>query len=282
MHMITYLTKFKAYALLLAVSTFVFTGCRDDDNFPAPLPETEVYELRSVSDPNIEGTATFTELSDGATSVVISLEGTSPGASYPAHIHANTAAEGGGIVVSLNPINGTTGQSVTIVRETDDGRKLSFNELMEFDGYINVHLSENNLSTLVAQGDIGQNALTGESKQYTLTEKDSPGVSGVVLFEERKNGEALATISLTGTPEGGTHPAHIHANSAAMGGGVVYTFKPVNGTTGMSMSNVAALNDGTPFGYEDVLAYNGYVNVHLSPEQLATLIAQGDIGANAK
>jgi hypothetical protein len=31
---------------------------------------------------------------------------------------------------------------------------------LDFDGYINVHLSADKLATLVAQGDIGQNDLT--------------------------------------------------------------------------------------------------------------------------
>jgi hypothetical protein len=36
--------------------------------------------------------------------------------------------------------------------------------LLNFDGYINVHLSATNLASLVAQGDIGQNELTAVSK----------------------------------------------------------------------------------------------------------------------
>lgn len=267
--------------MLLMLCALVFTSCQDDDEFPIPVRETKVYELNSVVDPNIEGTATFVKLTDNTTSVTIQLTGTPEGGVHPAHIHANTVVEGGGIVISLQPVNGTTGRSITIVRATDAGTPVSFEDLLNFDGHINVHLSPENLETIVAQGDIGQNELTGESTEYALNEADVPGISGTVLFEERKNGEALATISLTGTPEGGIHPAHIHENSVEEGGGIVFTFNPVNGTTGMSMTNVDALDDGTPFGYDDVLTYDGHVNVHLSPENLATIVAQGNIGANA-
>jgi hypothetical protein len=167
------------------------------------------------------------------------------------------------------------------VQTTDDGTPISYEELLEYDGHINVHLSAEQLDVYVAQGDIGQNELTGKSKKYELEEAEVPGISGSVVFEQRKNGEALATIKLKNTPTGGEHPAHIHENSVEEGGGIVYTFNPVDGTTGISKSNVAALDDGTPFGYKDVLKYDGHVNVHLSAEQLDVYVAQGDIGVNA-
>ena len=207
--MLNQLSNLKILALLLVLCTFAFTSCKDvDDDVPTPFKDVKVYELHSVADPDIEGTATFLKLNDGATSVTIQLSGTSAGGSYPAHIHANTAAEGGGIEISLQPIDGASGRSVTIVRETDAGMPVSYEDLLEYDGYINVHLSQDNLSTIVAQGDIGQNELTGKSKQYALEEKAVKGINGMVLFEERKNGEALATISLTGTTDGDKHPAH--------------------------------------------------------------------------
>jgi hypothetical protein len=85
---------------------------------------------------------------------------------------------------------------------------------------------------------------------------------------------------LSGTPDGGEHPAHIHFNSAAEGGGIAFTFNPVNGTTGMSRTNVSSLNDGTAFTYSNIADFDGYINVHLSADDLGTIVAQGDIGQN--
>jgi hypothetical protein len=62
------------------------------------------------------------------------------------------------------------------------------------------------------------------------------------------------------TPAGGSHPGHIHMNSAAKGGGIA--FNPVNGDTGISKTNVSKLNDGAAFGYDQVLTYDGYINFH--------------------
>ncbi|WP_299703301.1 CHRD domain-containing protein [uncultured Pontibacter sp.] len=279
--MLNNLSKINIFTLMLVLSTVVLTGCKDDDDSPLPFPNTKVYDLESVAVETIEGTATFVRLNERTTSITIVLTGTPTGGRHPAHIHANTAAEGGPIVISLTPVNGTTGTSTTIVQRADDGTPVSFEDLMHYDGHLNVHFSAEQLDVIVAQADIGQNELTGKSKRYDLEEAAVPGISGFALFEQRRNGEALATLSLVNTPEGGVHPAHIHRNSVEEGGGIALTFNPVNGTTGMSKSNVAELDDGTPFGYKDVLKYDGHINVHLSPEQLQVYVAQGDIGSNA-
>ena len=55
----------------------------------------------------------------------------------------------------------------------------------------------------------------------------------------------------------------------------------MNGATGLSMTNMRALNDGTEIGYSDIESLDGYINIHKSAEDLATLVAQGDIGSNA-
>jgi hypothetical protein len=170
--------------------------------------------------------------------------------------------------------------SVSNLASLDDDTAFGYQDVLGVDGYVNVHLSVDELSTIVAQGDIGQNDLTGESITYTLGEKDVPGISGSVIFEERENGEAQATIMLTGTPDGGMHPAHIHANSAEEGGPILFTFGAVDGTTGIIRTNLAELDDETAFGYADVLTVDGYINVHLSADELATIVAQGNIGSN--
>jgi hypothetical protein len=54
---------------------------------------------------------------------------------------------------------------------------------LNFDGYINVHLSATNLATLVAQGDIGQNELTAVSK-CSLGSVAVPNISGTATFSK--------------------------------------------------------------------------------------------------
>ena len=274
----------KLLRTILLAMPFILMSCSSDDDAMQPVGQqftgdTTIFDLSAVSDESISGTATFMENEDNSTTVEIQLTGTSSGM-HPAHIHFNTAAEGGEIALTFEPIDGSTGMSTTTFSNLDDGSAISYDEAINFDGYINVHLSAEELETLIAQGDIGENDLTGAMKTFELGEKDLEGIMGTATFEERVNGEALATIMLQNTPVGGMHPAHIHMNTAAEGGDIAFTFNSVNGTTGMSKTNVAALDGCEMFGYSAVLDYDGYINVHLSAEELGTIVAQGDIGQN--
>ena len=228
----------------------------------------------------ISGRVTFSERVNGEALAEIMLMGTPAGGEHPAHIHANTAAEGGGILFSFNPVDGDTGLSVTNVAAFDNGSVLTYSEIEGLDGYVNVHVSASELGTIVAQGDIGQNELTGESKVYTLAEKDAPTISGSVTFSERVNGTALAVLEIQNTPEEGIHPAHLHDNNIATGGGIAFTFNAVDGNTGFSYTQVETLDNSTAISYDDILTYNGYINVHLSASQLGTIVAHGNIGSN--
>ncbi|MGK0412415.1 MAG: hypothetical protein ACJA1B_000610, partial [Polaribacter sp.] len=267
--------------LLLITTSLVLYNCNDDEDNTVPAPSDTIgFDLPSKDVAGISGGATFIENSNGSITAVLHLSGTPDGGSHPAHIHFNTAAEGGGIALSFNPVNGSDGQSVTTFSTLDDGTPITLDELMNFDGYINVHLSSDQLGTIVAQGDIGQNDLNGNSKTYDLGEKAAPGISGSVMFAERNNGEVLSQITLAGTPEGGVHPAHIHANTAVEGGGILLSFSPINGDTGMSATNITSFDDGTAFAFSDIEALDAYVNVHLSASELGTIVAQGDLGQN--
>lgn len=276
----------KFYPALVLLSVFIISCSSDDDSMEEPdeLPVTQInsiiYDLGSVSDPDISGNAKIIENSDATITIELDIENTPSGEDHPAHIHFNTAAEGGDIALTLGTVDGDTGLSSITLNTLNDGTPITYDELINFDGYINVHLNSDNLSTLVAQGDIGQNDLTGTMKAYELGSVAVDDIDGTAIFYERENGEALAVINLNNTPEGGEHPGHIHMNTAAEGGSIAFTFNPVNGTTGMSKTNVATLDDGSTFGYNAVLNYDGYINIHLSAEELTTLVAQGDIGQN--
>lgn len=238
------------------------------------------YDLNLMTEDSISGTILFEERKNGSTKATISVDNTPDGGSHPAHIHQNTAAEGGPIAISFNAVDGSTGMSVTNIRAFDNGDAVTYEQLLEYDGYVNVHLSADQLGIVVSQGDIGQNELSGESITYDLEERAVAGISGTITFEERVNEEILATIMLEGTPEDGSHPAHIHQNTFVEGGGIVLTFNPVNGNTGMSRTNITSFDDGAEISIDALEDYDGYVNVHLSSEQLGVIVAQGDIGAN--
>jgi hypothetical protein len=269
------------FSALMAAMVIGLGACRDDDTTPNEFTgEVKTYALNEVGTSGVSGEARFEERNDGTTRITLNLSGTPQGGQHPAHIHLNSASEGGAIAISLEPVEGNNGRSETIVTAQDNGSPITYNQLLDFDGHINVHLSADDLETLVAAADIGSNELTGESKTYVLNPRDVEGISGEVIFRQRRGGHTMAEINLENTPEGGTHPAHIHNNSVAEGGGIYTSLNPVDGNVGRSFTTIREDDAGNAISYEDIVVFDGHVNVHLSPDQLDVIVAQGDIGAN--
>jgi len=272
--------KFLIVALLM-MPFLVLTSCSSDDDTTLPSGSSKTYQLNSVSNPDISGTAKFIRNDDGSITVELSLAGTTAGNTHPAHIHVNTAAEEGGVALTLESVDGTTGTSTTTFTELNNMTAVTYEDMVDFDGYINVHLSAADLGTLVAQGDIGRNELTGVFKVYTLNEVNSSGISGTALFAQRVNDETLITLNLTGTATGMDHVAHIHDGSVAGGAGAIaVTLAPVDGETGISFKSVFQKDDNSPISYTEFLIFPGYINIHNSTDPL-TIDAQGDIGSSA-
>lgn len=134
---------------------FFTVACDKEDNSPQVIQKE--YDLNSVSDPMIKGTITFTKKSETSTLIRIELESTEAGNTHPAHIHNNSASDGGGIAIGLNDVDGASGISETTVTQTGDGTTINYEGLLNFDGHANVHLSSSAMSTLIAQGNIGSN-----------------------------------------------------------------------------------------------------------------------------
>ena len=264
------------------------TACTDDDDSgidPDSVDTVTVlnqitYDLEERAVDGISGTATFLENSDNTVTINLNITNTPADGMHPAHIHANTAVEGGAIVLSLETVDGSTGESSTTFSTLNDGTAITYAQLLDFNGYINVHLSAEEIMTIVAQGDIGQNDLTGTNVSYDLGSVSNPDISGIATFHERLNGTTLVTVALEGTEAGASHPGHIHENSVAETGAIIVGLTAVDGATGMSRTQVANLVGGAAVTYTELLTIDAYINIHLSMDDLATLVAQGNIGSN--
>ena len=281
---------FKGMPLALLFFAAILVSCNNEEDDVMPIVEedpaltgdTKEFPLMPVSNEGISGMVTFLEQDDNSTKIILQLNGTSGSTAHPAHIHLNTAAEGGDIAVSLTPVDPATGRSETIVTEDANGQALSYQQLLNYNGYVNVHASMDDLATLIAQGDIGQNVLTGKQTSYALASVDFPRVSGVATISERANGESLVSIRLMGTQAGEMYPAHIHLNTAAEGGDIAVSLGAIPGGMGEHKVSVRALDNGTAISYSQLLNFDGYINVHLSMTQLDNLVSQGDIRENAQ
>lgn len=125
--------------------------------------ESYSIDLDALDDSQVSGTAIFQERESGETLVRIALEGTEEGISHPAQIReGSTESETEELLVALNPVNGATGVSLTHVakldQETQDGQTITYEDLIALEGHINIYLSQEENETVIAQGNISEEA----------------------------------------------------------------------------------------------------------------------------
>lgn len=117
------------------------------------------YVLSAVGIFGVSGTALFEKRVNGNTLVTISLEGTIAGETYPASINLGSIESvGGGPVVKLmSNVDGTTRKGYTNIRTLDSGVSITYDNWLEYDGYINIYQAPIGLTTIISQGNIGSN-----------------------------------------------------------------------------------------------------------------------------
>lgn len=108
---------------------------------------------------------------------------------HPAHIHAGSCAELGDVVFPLTSVEAPAGEAVG--SETAHGVKISstlldvsFDDILAGDHAVNIHLSDEEIGTYIACGDIGGALVEDEDGGGNLTialgELNDSGHSGVV------------------------------------------------------------------------------------------------------
>jgi hypothetical protein len=293
---------------LLPLALGVLAGCDSSDSGMGggSVPDQITYDLTAQTDDGISGTVTFWRAGPDSSLVTLNLDGdaTLPGVSHPAHIHNNSAEEGGEIEFYLSAVNGRSPSGQT-------ARKigLPIEDLARFDGYVNVHESPANLSNVVAQGNIGANAEGTEGSGLDFVDDRrattypleasatdgsvlSGGVTGTVRFEELTGSQTLVTYSLdtggsvnsatSGTVEV-AQIGHIHENNVQQGGSIVSG--PFSGYLGSIAPTDPDARSSRIIeaSYDELTSYNGYVNIHeaVADDRRGFVFAQGNIGANA-
>ena len=118
-----------------------------------------VYAIQPGSQYAISGTVTFKERKIGNTLVLLSLTGTEGKIQHPVHLHlgdiSTPAAE---ISAVLNPVLGETGKSETILAQLADESSVSYQDLIEMEASIKVHLAESgpDRDIILAGGNVGE------------------------------------------------------------------------------------------------------------------------------
>lgn len=286
---------------VLFLALFMFS-CTDNGPVGPDGPDLDfrqvTYSLDAISNdgeiPNgVNATATFQELNDNQTLVTLELENgsTASGLTHTAHIHKNDVETGGDIAYFLGPIDGLDGSPGKSEYVVD----VSFDELIDFDGYINIHESNSNLGAILGQGNIGSNSdaeiveseLTPienpQIKEYTLDASQNGGLlpdgaEAVATFQELTSGQTLVKLELVNgsTETELSHTAHIHFNNVVEGGDIAYFLGPIDGLSGSAGISYAVVNESFDF----LTDFDGYINIHESNSNLGAIVSQGNIGAN--
>ncbi len=263
------------FTLLLLIVLAGNSGCKKDKDEPEPTPARKIsYNLEGKDILGVTGSITFTEKSSTEVIIDISLKGATS-EMHPAELCKNSAIEGGPVIITLNPID-ATGESSTLVTS------MTYNQLIEYDGFIQVLKSTEETGVILALADIGGNLLTSTSITYSLETIGTYEVSGTALFEKRKNENTLLTITINGTIAGETYPASINLGSIeTVGGGTLMcTLNNVDGSTGIGYTNIRKLDSEVEITYDNWLVYDGYINIYQTSISLDNVICHGNIGSN--
>ncbi len=143
--------------ILLVFAAILFAGCsKDDSNDPDNGPlESFNFSLNQVNESGVEGMVTVAENEDGTATVTIELNGSTT-EEHPAFIYHGNVTQETEVAITLNAC--TCDKSVTEVSQLDNGTKISYDGLKAFNGNVRIHLSPEDLETVIAAANIGVNA----------------------------------------------------------------------------------------------------------------------------
>ena len=127
---------------------------KPDDSPDDDPVDSIVYNFTEVGSSGVSGEATFERNEDNSTTVLIELVNASSEI-HPASINFNSKEEGGDVAITLNACECAV--STTIVATFDDGSPITFDELLDFDGHINIFESDVLDDVIIAQTNIGVN-----------------------------------------------------------------------------------------------------------------------------
>ena len=119
----------------------------------------------------------------------------------------------------------------------------------------------------------GEEVLPAWQALVTPTTAESE-VKGEVTIRATEGGETYSAISIEGGESGSTYPWHVHSGDCGSGGGIVgdaSAYEPITVDAGGEGKATATIS----VELDPDAEY--YVNVHRSPDDLATIVACGEV-----
>lgn len=140
-------------AIAIALGT-AMVACEKDDSGTPDL-RSKTYNLSAVGASGVTGTVRITENSDRSFNLELALAASVKDTVHISHIHSGSISNPGPVAIPLASITGTGGAAQAI---TTNINTITYDSLLNLEGYINVHYSAFNIDSLVAQTNIGKNA----------------------------------------------------------------------------------------------------------------------------
>jgi hypothetical protein len=125
---------------------------------------------------------------------------------------------------------------------------------------------------------------TGNEVVYALQSGSVYPISGSATFKEKKDGNTVIIIELTGTEGELQHPVHLHLGDiASPGADVAALLTPVFGKTGKSETTLVHLGDEAMLNYAELIDLTACIKIHLadSGPDRDIILAGGNIGSAA-
>lgn len=246
----------------------------------------EILELNQADFPDINGELTVLIRRNGKSVFIIEMDGLETGL-YPAHFHNNSSE----VEITLNPVDGETGMSETVVDSLDNGRSFDGNLfiLSIVPGYIEVH-DKDNYSLIVGRKPFGFLNNGVESTGYELQEENNSGVEsfltylGIINFLN-KVGSPTAIVRLHHTASYPQPYAEIRYGPIDGGGDLALSFKNFKEVNALEkfgvvkeakLTSISSLEDGTSTSYEEITKLESHMLVY-SDSTKTELIAKANL-----
>ncbi|MEQ8879209.1 MAG: hypothetical protein RLO17_24890 [Cyclobacteriaceae bacterium] len=127
---------------------------------PETLVRSVDYPMRQANYNPVYGNVKVSELAPGKLEISIQVENTSKNLTHPAHLHFGSISEVGELAFRLNPIDGSTGTSVTILDQAklSSGETLTYDSFLSMNGSIKIHMDELYFKNMVlSYANVGSN-----------------------------------------------------------------------------------------------------------------------------
>ena len=122
------------------------------------------YSLAAVDSSGVTGKVTISENADKSFNVLVKLDKSVKDTVHVMHIHNGSIASPGSIAVPLTPVTGTgsaaeglTTNITSVTFADSSAHTFTYDSILNFKGYVNVHYSAYKIDSLISQGDIGNN-----------------------------------------------------------------------------------------------------------------------------